>query len=127
MSVVASSASSLNCSWIRWRAHDPVCIRPPGPPRIADDATCAVCPHWHEESTQRAAIANAGAAARTPPTRQGNPLNRDTCPLCHSLDIALVERDAVVDGYVCNICRQHWLATRAWPSPTETRSHFGGT
>lgn len=116
MSVVVSEVSPLNCRWITWNGPLPFCTRPPQGLRAVTEAQCAICDFWEEPVS--AAEHQASRLAPAP----ADPLNREACPRCGSHDIVLVQRDAVVQSFVCSICHQRWLATRPWPLLRETRS-----
>lgn len=127
MTVVASQVSPLNCRWITWNDKLPVCTRPPGPAHRVSQAECSVCEFWNDDHVHpgphhHGAVAHPRQAAA--PSSQ-DPLNREACPRCASKDVVLMQRDAVVQSFVCSICHQRWLATRPWPLLRETRSHGG--
>lgn len=127
MSVVAADVSPLNCRWIAWNDTLPVCTRPPGVAHRVTEAECSVCEFWNEGEVAGApSPQEAVAHPHQPlPSSQQDPLNRETCPRCNSRDVVLMQRDAVVQSFVCTICHQRWLATRPWPLLRETRSHDG--
>jgi len=127
MSVVAAEVSPLNCRWIAWNATLPICTRPPGPAHRVSETECSVCEFWNEGEVTGTALHH-GPVAHSHPSLvpdQRDALNRETCPRCGSKDVLLMQRDAVVQSFVCSICHQRWLATRPWPLLRETRSHDG--
>jgi hypothetical protein len=117
MPVVASEISPLNCRWIVWKGSLPFCARPPQQLHVVTEAQCSVCDFWEEP------VATAGQDLRRASPQPADPLNREACPRCGSHDVVLMQRDAVVQSFVCSICHQRWLATRPWPLLRETRSH----
>lgn len=123
MSVVAADVSPLNCRWIAWSDTLPVCTRPPGPEHRVSEAECSVCEFWNEGEVAGTAP-HRGAMAHPHPlaANQQDPLNKEACPRCGTTDVVLMQRDAVVQSFVCSICHQRWLATRPWPLLRETRS-----
>ncbi len=126
MSVVVVDVSPLNCRWITWNDAMPVCTRPPGPAHRVGEAECSVCDFWTEGDAPKAAPLHGAAAHPHPPLTLDaqDPLNKETCPRCGTRNVLLMQRDAVVQSFVCSICHQRWLATRPWPLLRETRSHY---
>lgn len=126
MSVVASETSPLNCRWIGWKGHLPVCTRPPDDQRPVTDAECSICAHWEDraDAADRVGYAGHSPHRRTAPVQ--DPLNREACPRCGSHDLVLMSSDPVVQSFACTICHQRWLATRPWPLLRETRSRQDG-
>lgn len=126
MPVVASKISPLNCRWITWNDTLPVCTRPPDPPHPVSEHECAICDHWSEEvdaGEARPAVPDAAAHPRRVPSPRQDPLSQETCPRCGTHDVVLMQRDAVVQSFVCSICHQRWLATRTWPLPGDSGVH----
>ncbi len=127
MSVVQTEVSPLNCHWITWEHGLPVCTHPHGPRRHVDEAECLVCAHWSDAAppARRAHRESGAPQARRSSQPPADPLNRETCPRCGTHDIVLKQQDALVQSFSCSICHQHWLATRPWPMPRDSRSHRG--
>jgi hypothetical protein len=129
MTHVVSEVSPLNCQWITWNDSLPVCTRPPQAPHRVTEAECSVCEFWNDDTAQPGSHAPHLPQAHPKPRHYQNddPLNREMCPRCSSHDVVLMQRDALVQSFVCSICHQRWLATRPWPLLRETRSRGDDT
>lgn len=129
MSVVLSEISPLNCHWVTWEHDLPVCTHPGQERRHVSEAECLVCDHWTAEAPPlaRADVGRGHAGSGHSAGTVQDPLNREMCPRCGSHDVALMQRDELVQSFSCSICHQHWLATRPWPAPRDTRSRRGAS
>ncbi len=119
MSRVAAEISPFNCRWITWKGALPFCTHPSTAPHGVIEAECSICELWEDTVS---AVDRETPRMTPPPV---DPLSRETCPICHSHDVVLVQQDALVQSFVCSICHQRWLATRPWPLLRETRFRDG--